>query len=432
MEITEEKQKMRKRNMKLFPIYKMISWDFLFFYTIDFLFLTQIKNIEAADVVLKNTFYAFFGILLQIPANIIVEFLGRKNSLILGNVLNSIYLLILMLSRNLYDLIFAELFSATAFAIKNIVETSILTESIPSSKYKSKIFSSINSRGASRYYILSTISKIIAGGLFQINGYLPIICSLMVVVISIILSFGFIEPVRKNRKKDISNNEFKDIKKGIEFILKSDRLKALILAYSLISALLSILTSYNVSLLEDIGVSSVIIGVISAMMSLISSVASKKEINFHNRFKNKSIITIALILSINCIICGICGIGAKTSYILFGIIIVGLLGYGFSEGMYYTIRDKYLGNFSNKKIDTKIFAVNQLFSNISKVIAGIIASFLLDRMKTAYCMIVIGIIFTILYILTGKYMKTRVGLKPEEYSKEERKYDELKEPEMSH
>ena len=201
------------------------------------------------------------------------------------------------------------------------------------------------------------------------------------------------------------------------------------MAYSLISALISILTSYNVSLLEDIEVSSVIIGVISAMMSLMSSFASKKEIKFHKRFKNKSIITIALILSINCIICGICGIGAKTSYILFGIIIVGLLGYGFSEGMYYTIRDKYLGNFSNKKIDTKIFAVNQLFSNISKVIAGIIASFLLDRMKTAYCMIIVGIMFTILYILTEKYMKTRVGLKPEEYSKEERKYDELKETE---
>ena len=28
-------------------------------------------------------------------------------------------------------------------------------------------------------------------------------------------------------------------------------------------------------------------------------------------------------------------------------------------------------------------------------------------------------------IIMDKYMKTRVGLKPEEYSKEERKYDEL-------
>ena len=48
-------------------------------------------------------------------------------------------------------------------------------------------------------------------------------------------------------------------------------------------------------------------------------------------------------------------------------------------------------------------------------------------MEITYCMIIVGIAFTIMYILMEIYMKTRVGLKPEEYSKEERKYDELKE-----
>lgn len=42
-------------------------------------------------------------------------------------------------------------------------------------------------------------------------------------------------------------------------------------------------------------------------------------------------------------------------------------------------------------------------------------------------MIIIGIIFAILMILVSKYMKKRVGLKPEEYSNEEVKYDKLKE-----
>ncbi len=59
MNSVQEKQKMRKKNMKLFPIYKAFAWDFLFFYTIDFLFLTQIKGIEASNVVLKSTFYSF-------------------------------------------------------------------------------------------------------------------------------------------------------------------------------------------------------------------------------------------------------------------------------------------------------------------------------------------------------------------------------------
>ena len=77
MSNNKDVQKMRKINMKIFPTYKKLAWDFLFFYTIDFLFLTQIKNMSAADVVLKSSFYSFFGIILQIPANIIIEFLGR-------------------------------------------------------------------------------------------------------------------------------------------------------------------------------------------------------------------------------------------------------------------------------------------------------------------------------------------------------------------
>ena len=42
----EEKIQMRKRNMRLFPTYKKLAWDYIFFYTINFLFLTQVKGIN--------------------------------------------------------------------------------------------------------------------------------------------------------------------------------------------------------------------------------------------------------------------------------------------------------------------------------------------------------------------------------------------------
>ncbi len=88
--------------------------------------------------------------------------------------------------------------------------------------------------------------------------------------------------------------------------------------------------------------------------------------------------------------------------------------------------DRYFRNFTNKEIDTKIFAVKNLSVNIVSATMGIMASFLLNKMSTAYCMLVLGTIFTIMYLLMSKYMKVRVGLRPEEYSKFERKYDELK------
>lgn len=422
-------QMMRKTNMRIFPIYKRLAWDYLFFYTIDFLFLTQVKGISSADVMLKSTFYAFFSIILQIPANIIVEFLGRKNSLILGNILSCFYMVIIMMSRSLFDLIIAEAFSAMAFSIKNVAEPSLLNESIPPSRYKSQIFSKISAKGASGYYILSSISKIIAGALFIINGYLPIICSLAVLIIVTILSIGFIEPIKKKRKSKATLMymiEMKNVKDGFAFILKSERLKALILCASLIYALLSVLQTYHVSLQEDIGLSSFVIGIIAAIGSMVSAYASKGQEQFNNKFRNKSLITISMILSVSTILSGIFGIEANKYIVLLLIVILMFFAYNFGLGMFYTIIDKYLRNFSNEKIDTKIFSAYSLFRGLFRMIACVVASFLLDKMATVYSMIVIGVIFTVVFILMKKYMETRVGLRPEQYSKEEVKYDELK------
>ena len=429
METKEEKQRMRKINMKLYPTYKALSWDLLFYYTINFLFLTQIKNISASDVVLTDSFYAMFIMILQIPINIIIAFLGRKKSLVIGNLSIVVYMTIIIFSRNIYDLILANFISAIGYGIKGTVESALLTESIPPSKYKNQIFSKLNSKGATGYYILETITKVIAGYLFVINGYLPMICSLIVLIISTIISMGFTETNKKtkvNFKKTMEMNEIKEIKEGLKFVLKSERLKALILSAAFICTLLTILGNYEISLLEDIKLSAVVIGYVGAVNSLINAIASKKENKFNNIFKNKSLTVLALSLSISALIAGICGVSKiRENIVGIMIILIAYMIFGFVNGMYYTIIDRYLMNFANKEIDTKINTAYNLFRNTIRTLFGFLASFILGVTTSANALIIVGTIFTIIYIDISQYMKTRVGLNPEQYSKEERKYDEL-------
>lgn len=178
--------------------------------------------------------------------------------------------------------------------------------------------------------------------------------------------------------------------------------------------------------MQDIGTPAYIISFAAAAFSASSAVGAKKQKEFNNKFKNKSIIIIALMASFSVIIAGVLGLKAQQSHIITILIILLFLIGKFAHGVFYTIMDRYFRNFTNKEIDTKIFAVKNLFVNLVSAIMGIMASFLLNKMSTAYCMIIVGTIFTIMYTLMGKYMKVRVGLKPEEYSKLERKYDELK------
>ena len=179
-------------------------------------------------------------------------------------------------------------------------------------------------------------------------------------------------------------------------------------------------------MLQELKLSSVAIGAIAAIGSIISAFASKVQELYNSKLKNKTLTVTALLLSISAIVGGICGLKANQYVILLIIVIVTNLIYNFCYGMYYTIIDKYLKSFANKKIDTKIFAAKNFFSCIIRVISGLFAAFLLGRMNTAYSMIIIGVIFTILYILMARYMKNRVGLKPEQYPKDEVKYDEQK------
>lgn len=128
-----------------------------------------------------------------------------------------------------------------------------------------------------------------------------------------------------------------------------------------------------------------------------------------------------------CIFSGISGVIAQ-EYKIAIILIVGfyVIKYIFTA-IYFPLIEKYLSNFTNEQIDTKIFTANNFLKGVSGAISGILASFLLERMETAYCMIIVGILFGILILLVNQFMKTRVGLKPEEYSKEELKYDKIKE-----
>ena len=130
----------RKQNMKLYSMYRAISMDIIFYYAIDFLFLTQVKNISASDVVLKSSFYALFMIILQIPANILIDKLGTRRCTILANIFNVIYLLMIMFATDLQMLIIAEFISALCFSIKDISDTTLLNMSIPEGEKKEKFF----------------------------------------------------------------------------------------------------------------------------------------------------------------------------------------------------------------------------------------------------------------------------------------------------
>ncbi len=424
-----EKAKICKHNMKLYPIYHTLSFDFLFFYTINVLFLTQVKHISPSEILLVDAFYSLFGIFFQIPASIILDKTSRKKSLILGNLLNCAYLVVIMLSKNIFHLIFAETLCAFGYALKDIASPSILNESIPITKRKSEIFAKLNGKALSGYYILNAISLAISGALYSINGYIPILLSLSIVVLAFLLSSCFIEPLelsdnKENKSKPQTNLKFKD---SLKFIFSSGRLKSLILFSSVMAGLISILATSEVYLVEELEISSSIVGLTFAILGIISGIAAKKQNKFHEKFKNKALSILGLSISISCITATLGFFLNFPKLVTFLIILVSFAVRYIIVGIFNVLITKYLSNFTNEEIDSKIYSVTLLFNSICKTIFGILASIVLDLSNAYIAMFIYGITFLVLFILIIIYMKNRLGLKADEYSAEEIKYSKITE-----
>ena len=432
--------KICKRNMKLFPLYRAISFDYLFFYTINFLFLTQIKNISPSAVVLEDAFYSLFIIIFQIPAALLIDIIGRKKSMLLGNLSNVVYILLVLFSDSLFDLIIAEIFASIAFSLKDVSDLSLLNESIPQASTKSRIFAKRTSKGLSGYFILNSISLMISGFLYTINGYLPIIISLCIVILSFLISTAFIDPISENikenydklkkSKKDNVKETFKtsiqDLINSFKYILSSKRLRSLILFSSIMYGVITVLASYQVSLLEEIGLPASVIGIIVAFLEITASISSKKQEEFHNKFRNKSLSVLGITVSLACILAGFAGYINNNIYIVSIIAIFALTVKYIVVGIYQILIDKYYRNFTNEDIDSKIFSAKSLFNSISSTILGIIASILIGITNTKNSIIIIGFIFLLLFIIAIKYMKSRLGLHPDEYDKNEIKFSNIK------
>ena len=77
-QISEKLLKIKKFNAKLFPIYKMFSWDLLFYYSVSFLFLTQVKGFTTSNVLILDAVYTISKFISQIPCINITELIRKK------------------------------------------------------------------------------------------------------------------------------------------------------------------------------------------------------------------------------------------------------------------------------------------------------------------------------------------------------------------
>lgn len=152
----KKKSNARRNNATLFPIYKVFAWDLLCYYSIEYLFFTITKGLTPSMVLIISAAYIISKVILQIPSVIISEYLGKKKSIIIGNTLVALSIVLEIFSPNFLVIIAAQIFSGLGYDIKAICDGNLLYDSV-ATKGGDGLYTKLETRGGSGYYILDAI-----------------------------------------------------------------------------------------------------------------------------------------------------------------------------------------------------------------------------------------------------------------------------------
>ena len=428
----KELSEKRKRNMKLTVIHKALTYDLLFFYGIKFLFLAQVKNISASDIVLASAFYGIFKAIFQIPGVFIIDKIGTRKSLILADLINAISIIFVMFSTNLWWLIITNLFSGLGFAIRDVAEAGMLHKSIPDTENRGKTYSKVDGRGLGDYYYMSAISAIVSGFLFNINPYIPLWICIAILLISALIATKFKELDNLEQQEDANIGifkrykiYFKDLRLAFSFIFTSRRLKALMLYAGVMYGIIAVMSTYEMGLLEEISMSASVTGIIYAIMQMIAGISSKLQNKFHEKFKKKALTVIGISYTIACLIAGLISITTLPYAIVVGIILMSYVVRYLDTGFFHVLMKKYITNFTNAEVANKVYSAYSLVAGLGTTVICALGSVIVSYNNSIrYSMIIFGIAFLVVILLMLLYMKDRVGLEPEKYRKKDINYKE--------
>lgn len=95
-----------------------------------------------------------------------------------------------------------------------------------------------------------------------------------------------------------------------------------------------------------------------------------------------------------------------------------------TTSIWYILESKYLKNFTNEDMRNKVTFSYEFIGGIAASIFSILGGVLLNIINVQNAFLLVGLISLIAMLFTLNYMKTRFGLKPDQYSKSDIEFEE--------
>lgn len=196
-----------KRSIKIYPIFTAFTGDLIFFVPIDTLFLTLVKGLSASQITAMTMISLLICIMFQNVILKIVRKIGNVKSIRLGIGLILISSLFLTFGKNFAVILMYNFISEIGFMLLNM--NKILLKNNLKSLNKEEEYYEIRNKSKIIYALITMITALVTGYLFNVNNYLPMYLSLIVYLLMLFLSVMFYESEQVSEEEKAKTDQKK-------------------------------------------------------------------------------------------------------------------------------------------------------------------------------------------------------------------------------
>lgn len=378
---------MNKRNIVILFIYSFLN-SFLLYRACDVLYYLS-KDISNSEYINYITIGSIITIIFLIPFGIIKDKFNRKYILLISNLFLLVATLFYIYSNNVYLMGIGIIMSS----VSNLLSQGIVISLIHSYIKDKSDYSKMYYKWSFVYYSGYLISMILGGIVANYSLVSMYYISLIPIVINFIVLLLFDD---KNEKTKEKNGTKYLIKESVNLLSKNKLLKAILLSEIIIVPTADILAESHPEYLSNMGASTTLIGIYTAIMCLFAIIGNKIASIYKKQIKVFFIYS--LFFSISLIF-----IGVLNNYLSILFIIMFQCFFCVTNNIYNTT----IQNECSDSYRQTVLAVFTFIISISEMIICTITSFIFNRMGLGLSYIILGMVCIIELVIVLMYYKLK-------------------------
>lgn len=398
-----------KQSIHISPLFSAFSADLIFFVPIDTLYLTLVKRLSASEIALLTTFSLIFCIIFQKGILYISKKIGNVNSSRLGAFLLFIASIILTFGTSFVSMVVYRTIFELALMFLNMA--SILLKNNLNSIDQADDYYKIRNESKILYAVVTMITALSSGFLFNLDPYLPMYLSIMICFFNFVISFLFYEDktliIKENIEEENSKKEF-NFGSTIFLVLISNAIFFSLVKLGQSNGKLFIQYDFqNYLSTEMVTYYLTIIVFLSRIARVLGNIIFGK---LYLKFKEKICLILSSIFCISFILL-IVGYFIKDNFTLKMIIMsIGFFLTLASRDTFHVYIENTALDITDEELHQKVMMDIEVYRKISTLILSMLISMILfdyDMLAVIILMLIIAIIELIINVLLSKRFKIK-------------------------